>query len=45
MDLQKVMEEFMDWIDLADDRDRWMVLVNAVLNPRVLQNSGSFFTT
>jgi len=22
----------MDWIDLADDRDRWWVLVNAVMN-------------
>jgi hypothetical protein len=22
----------MDWIDLAQDRNRWLVLVNAVLN-------------
>ena len=26
----------MDWIDLAQDRDRWRVLVNALMNLRVL---------
>ena len=25
----------MDWIDLAQDRDRWQVLVNALINLRV----------
>jgi len=25
----------MDWIDMAEDRDRWRALVNAVMNPRM----------
>jgi hypothetical protein len=36
MDLQKVGFGDMDWIDLAQNRDRWWALVNAVRNLRVL---------
>ena len=35
MDLQKVGGDGMDWIDLAQDRDRWRVFVNAIMNLRV----------
>jgi hypothetical protein len=35
MDLQDVGCGSLDWIDLAQDRDRWRVLVNAVMNIRV----------
>jgi hypothetical protein len=35
MDLRVVGCGGMDWIDLADERDRWRALVNAVMNLRV----------
>ena len=35
MDLQEVGCEGRDWIDMAQDRDRWRVLVNAVMSLRV----------
>jgi hypothetical protein len=35
MDLREIGWGGMDWIDLAQDRDKWRALVNSVMNLRV----------
>ena len=42
LDLQEVGLGVTDWIDLAYDRDRRRMLVNAVMNLRVRHNLGEF---
>jgi hypothetical protein len=36
MDLRAIGWGSADWIELAQDRDRWRTLVNTVINLRVL---------
>jgi len=45
MDLQEVGYGGTDWIELAQDRNRWQTLVTVTMNLRVPQNAGSFLTS
>jgi len=45
VELQEVGYRGVDWIELAQDRDRWRGLVNAVMNVQVTKNSGNYLTS
>ena len=43
--LKRILPEGVDWIDLAQDRDKWRAVVNAVMNLRVPWNAENFFNS
>jgi len=45
VDLQEVRGGFGDWMELAQDRDRWPALVSMVMNLRVPKIAGNFLTS
>jgi hypothetical protein len=42
MDLLEVECGDVDWIELAQNRDRWRALLNAAMNLRIPYNAGNF---
>jgi len=45
LELQEEGCGFMDWIELAQDRDRWRALVNGTMNLQFPQNAANFLTS
>jgi hypothetical protein len=39
----KKLEDGIDWIDVAQDSDKWRALVHAVMNSLFPRNKGNFF--
>jgi hypothetical protein len=45
MGFQETGCEVVDWIHLAQDRDKWQALLNMVMNLRVPKEAGDFLTS
>jgi hypothetical protein len=45
MDLQKIKGEAVDWIDLVQDRGKWGAVVVTVMDIRVPEHAGNFWTS
>jgi hypothetical protein len=45
MNIREIGCDVMDWINLAQDMDQWMVLVNMVMKLRVPSNVGTFLSS
>jgi hypothetical protein len=44
MDLKEIECDSVDWMHIAQCRDRWRALVNTILNLRVPLNAGKFLS-
>jgi hypothetical protein len=45
IDFKETGWEGLDWNDLAHDRDRWLAVLNSVMNFGLPYNSGNFLTS
>jgi hypothetical protein len=45
MDLTEIVWEGMDWFQLAENKDQWLVLVNTEMNLRVPYRARNFLTS
>ena len=45
MDLREIGWDGMDWIDLTQDMEQYRTLLNTVMNLRVPQNAGKFWSS
>jgi hypothetical protein len=44
IDLREIGWDGIDWIDLAQNRDQWRAIVNAVITLRGPENAGKFLS-
>jgi hypothetical protein len=44
MDVEEIVWGGVDWINLAQDRDKWRVLVNVVIKLQIAYNAGKLLS-